>query len=263
MREWFTLGELADSGLPGLPKSNRGLTTFAEREGWDNAVTLDGQPLARRRAGRGGGQEYHYKVLPRACRLHLIAAAHKAGDAVAARPAATVTTIEPEPEGFTEHRALRRDAKLAILGAFDRFQKGSDLSVKAALQAFTARYNEGAIELPDWVRAAKRSISVRSLARWRAERRGGHLHGLGGRYKSRKGSGLLDRANGGEVALFIAALIVKQPRLTGDTSVVEKRPNPGTGLGDAEHAVQMAARSLELDDLDGGAVRGDDGGGLA
>lgn len=58
-QEWWTAQELASAGLPDVPVTKRGVNTMAERLGWS------AQPmLARRRAGRGGGWEYSWRLLP-------------------------------------------------------------------------------------------------------------------------------------------------------------------------------------------------------
>ena len=71
-REWFSAQELSALGLPGLSTAKRKVNERAEAEEW--ALRLDplGQPLARKRAGRGGGVEYHASVLPAAARLELV-----------------------------------------------------------------------------------------------------------------------------------------------------------------------------------------------
>lgn len=69
-REWWTASEIAASGLPDLPSSRQGADTLAKRNGWR------GHPqFARRRAGRGGGWEYHWKLFPQRARIALLKAA--------------------------------------------------------------------------------------------------------------------------------------------------------------------------------------------
>lgn len=71
LREWFTAAELADLGLPGLPADKRAINRRARDDRWREAVDAEGCPLARERAGRGGGQEFHASLLPAAARLEL------------------------------------------------------------------------------------------------------------------------------------------------------------------------------------------------
>lgn len=71
-QEWFTAAELADLGLPGLPRTKRGVNDVKDREGWSDAVGPQGEPLARPRRARGGGVEYHLSVLPEQAKASLL-----------------------------------------------------------------------------------------------------------------------------------------------------------------------------------------------
>jgi len=52
-QEWYSATELAALGLPSVPDTRQGVEFIAKRDGWRTAA------LARRKAGRGGGYEYH------------------------------------------------------------------------------------------------------------------------------------------------------------------------------------------------------------
>ena len=84
MKEWFTLSEIAEAKLPGLPASPSGLAKFADRQGWRGHDVL-----ARKQAGRegGGGYEYHFSLLPKAARAKL---------------AFIKTDLQPEPEASSK-----------------------------------------------------------------------------------------------------------------------------------------------------------------
>lgn len=71
--DWFSIAELADLALPGLPADKRGLARRARDERWDMRVGTDGQLLSRPRSGRGGGTEFNVALLPGAARLELAA----------------------------------------------------------------------------------------------------------------------------------------------------------------------------------------------
>lgn len=58
-QEWWTASELAASGLPDLPETRQGVELHIKRLDWRAHPQF-----ARRRAGRGGGWEYHWKLLP-------------------------------------------------------------------------------------------------------------------------------------------------------------------------------------------------------
>ena len=71
-RAWYSAAELAELALPGLPKVKRKVNELASEGGWAFAVDRAGEPLARKRAGRGGGFEYHRSLLPPASVLELM-----------------------------------------------------------------------------------------------------------------------------------------------------------------------------------------------
>lgn len=58
-KEWFSAAELAELKLPAIPKSKGKILDLANRENWHEC-----QGRVRPRAGRGGGFEYHYSILP-------------------------------------------------------------------------------------------------------------------------------------------------------------------------------------------------------
>ena len=66
MKEWFTLSEIADAKLPGMPPSASGIAKLADRQGWRGQSNL-----ARKLSRVGGGYEYHYSLLPKAARAKL------------------------------------------------------------------------------------------------------------------------------------------------------------------------------------------------
>lgn len=69
---WLSAEEIADMALPGLPRSKRHVNERAAEERWALKIDAEGMPLARRRAGRGGGTEYHVQALPAAARAELV-----------------------------------------------------------------------------------------------------------------------------------------------------------------------------------------------
>jgi len=69
---WWTADEIAAAALPDLQATKRGVNSHADRCGWR------GHPeFARRRAGRGGGWEYHWKLFPLRAQKKLIAETNK------------------------------------------------------------------------------------------------------------------------------------------------------------------------------------------
>lgn len=70
-QEWFTVAELAELALPGLPTTKRNIQKMADREGWATFRDSTGAVCSRPRKARGGGVEYHVSLLPEAARAKL------------------------------------------------------------------------------------------------------------------------------------------------------------------------------------------------
>lgn len=68
---WFTASELEDLGLPGLPGDKRSINRRAASERWASRLGADNRLLVRKRAGRGGGVEFHASLLPGEARIEL------------------------------------------------------------------------------------------------------------------------------------------------------------------------------------------------
>jgi hypothetical protein len=214
MSEWFSAAELSEIVKkippeflpPRFPKTKVNLIQKAKREGWQS----------KPRTGPGGGCLYHIDNLPTKARNHLSVELYKAkvtGPAPLIEPAVET----PINEDLTPRDMLRRDAKMVILCFFDEFKARTGLPVKGAQFKFAELYNARDLPaIPAWVYDSKKTISGPSLERWRAKRAKGQMHEFAGNYGHRRGSGLLDRAEGGKVAEYIAALIVNQPHLSAD-----------------------------------------------
>lgn len=61
---WFTASELEALCLAGLPGDKRSINRRAQNERWASRQSADRQLLVRARQGRGGGNEYHFSLLP-------------------------------------------------------------------------------------------------------------------------------------------------------------------------------------------------------
>ena len=223
MKEWYTNAELAELDLPGFPNTQRGV------DKWFGQRNLDARFPAKVRPhqGRGGGVERHITLLPRPIQSLLkikhIKTAEAPADALLLAEVFKGASDIPAPPS-TEKGELRRDAILLVLNFWDIFRSRFSGPREAARHYFAAMYKNGKIEgIPEWARAALRStnghlkgVSVNTLRAWEKKRGEHQFTELAGRYGNRQGSGVLERANGGKVAEFIAALIVNQPHLTTD-----------------------------------------------
>ncbi len=209
-KEWLTAREIAEEKLPFVPDTERGVQLLAQREGWND------HPFARARQGRGGGMEYRYLILPVAAQLAYMQKHRRIGSEGPAQEELPLSGGSP----LSERARLERDARLAILAAFDDFLTGVKVSgrtLSTALHHFTIKYNNRSLQVEPWVREAIASVSPRSLMRWRAAKIAGEKDKLAvDRSAARKGKGLLETANNGDVRAFVLAWIAKNPALSAD-----------------------------------------------
>jgi putative transposase len=116
---WWTAAELADAGLPDMPGTKRGVNDLVNRLGW----SADRQH-ARRRAGKGGGWEYHWTLLPSRAQRKLIA------DAAPTVPDAPVpATVDRDTawdwyEGLPSGPKEKAAARLATIQKVEAMEAG-------------------------------------------------------------------------------------------------------------------------------------------
>ena len=149
-REWWTADELAAAGLPDMPGTKRRVNALAERFSWRGQTGL-----ARRRAGRGGGWEYHWTLFPARAQRALIARAA----AVAMAAAAPVPPAVPDRDG----------AWAAYERASDDARARAKLRL-ASIQAVEAMEAGGSTRhLAVHLVARQHSVSPRSIWNWLAQ----------------------------------------------------------------------------------------------
>jgi putative transposase len=164
VKDWFTAAEIAGAALPDMPTTERAVQIRAQKDGW----------AFRKRQGRGGGREYSLTSLPPAARAHLLART-----APAAPPATAVAKIVPA--GMRDHQRQRMDARLALLAELDRIAEAASVNQAVKVMIELAASDGLAPHLQALVPVAnarageggERTLSRRSLLRWRAERKRG------------------------------------------------------------------------------------------
>lgn len=201
MRQWLTVAEIAAAQLPDLPSTKRGVALKAASERWD-----DNPAYARRREGRGGGFEYHVRLLPTLAQVE-----YEQRNMVVGAAANDETRQSDEPLQLSDRGAREMEARLAIVGEFDRFARGLPRLRQAAhLQLFTDKYNGGSLKVESWVRDLVPHVSKRTILRWKQVRDDGVTSKLAvDRAKARKGTGVLSIAEEGRVSTFILALLAQ------------------------------------------------------
>ncbi|MBZ9704601.1 MULTISPECIES: hypothetical protein [unclassified Mesorhizobium] len=148
------------------------------------------------------------------------------------QPIALPVPVKPDPDASLSGRAKQeRDARLAIVAAFENFSRGLQLGYATRVQVFTDKYNAGSIAVGEFARAIIPSISKRSLARWQNEKRKGRADALAhDPAAARKGTGVLESAHGGAVRMFILGQIANRPHLCADDIRTQCRAEFGDTL---------------------------------
>lgn len=132
-RQWYSAAELAALSLPGLPGTKRKINELAKADRWSERLGLSGMPLARPRAGRGGGIEFHIDVLPPAARFKLAQDATATNDDTATAEAtqANWDWFDEQPD-HVKTEARRREAVLASVSAFMAAGSTKSMAVQSA-----------------------------------------------------------------------------------------------------------------------------------
>ncbi|CDZ32178.1 Putative transposase/recombinase [Neorhizobium galegae bv. officinalis] len=207
MKEWLTAREIAAETLPDMPNTERGVQLVAERGAWDTHPTY-----ARSRKGRGGGLEFHYRLLPTLAQIAYV----QKHMTVGAEPVEPKTIIVDAPI-IAGKAGEERDARLAIMAAFETFSRGLRLNKQACIAVFCDKYQMGSVKVDAWVKERIPTVGRRTLWRWLSVKACGKIEALAvDRSKARAGKGILETAYNGAVKAFILAWIATNPALAAD-----------------------------------------------
>lgn len=197
MKQWYTARELAELGLPGLPTTKMGMIKKATAEGWEN----------RPRTGSGGGNEYSYSAIPETAKIAIIERM------AATRNAADIARPLIKADDDKDNR--RRDAKLIIMQHLELYRADLDVVASKAMPTFLRLYAARQLKgIPEWVYETYPDVAERTVWRWRTARKQQRFDDLQQSQNNRSGTGVLDIAEGGQIAAYIGALLVKQPHLS-------------------------------------------------
>lgn len=149
--EWFSVAELADLALPGLPADKRALNRRAREERWQMRVDSAGALLSRPRAGRGGGTEFHLSLLPAAAQLELarrgLAAERQETDAERAATAGSWRWFEAQ----SDKARAEAQRRLAIVNEIDLLERAG-LTRTAAVGEASRRHGASPGTLWAWLK---------------------------------------------------------------------------------------------------------------
>lgn len=211
IKQWYTASELASFKLEDMPHTKRGVSGKADNEEW----------LWRERQSVGGvSKEYHVSNLANAAYISLVeeAAGQNKLKELECHAASLQMVQDRGRAKFTD--VERSTARIAIVSLFKNFRTSLNLKILEAEKRFISFYEAESDKdrsdiIPAWVFEIYPTFCVQSLRNWRsAKKKATSLEDLSTKYGNRKGTGILDRANDGDVATYISALITKQAHLT-------------------------------------------------
>jgi hypothetical protein len=150
VREWWSLAEIAELPLAGLPASRQGIASLAERQGW-TAPDREGT-WWRARVGRGGGVEFHLSALPIAARAKLALLSRR--EAASPAPRAARPSSDDAWDWFARQPAALRakaEARLIALDAVEALVASGERRV-LVMQMIAHERGVALSSLYDWAR---------------------------------------------------------------------------------------------------------------
>ncbi len=180
-KTWFTAADLAALALPGLPKAKRKVNELAADRRWAFQRGPDGAEMARPRAGRGGGLEYHVGLLPPAAtaelmRRGLLAAPEPASNVVALHPGTPKDEAPDQLWAWFERQphAAREEARrrLRALNAVDMIERGGQTRTAAVAQV-AAAHSVSCATIWNWIGFCAGVAHLDRLPRLCPRRQGG------------------------------------------------------------------------------------------
>ncbi|MBP0483969.1 transposase domain-containing protein [Sagittula salina] len=111
---WWSAAEIAAAGLPDLPGTARAVQIMAKREGWANHPGK-----TRRRAGRGGGMEYHFSLFPTRAKVAL---ARRRQTTASPRPSRDRDTLWADYDRKSDKAKRRSQDRLAALAEVEALE---------------------------------------------------------------------------------------------------------------------------------------------
>lgn len=153
MKEFYAPSEAVALKLPSLPDRPEDFTRLARNNGWRSALTSNGDPLARKRQGRGGGWEYHWTLFPVAAQRELQKREIARKSKETAQPTSRGVTADRVDwdwfERLPEDRKNKARFRLNVLEAVCALQRGA-LSKDRAVYAIADQQKVGKSTIFNW-----------------------------------------------------------------------------------------------------------------
>lgn len=206
MKQWFTAQELSALFLSDMPGTERGYLKKAKADGWK---------CRHRQSGKGF--EYHIDNLPLSTQAEIVRKLLGGNSITMLDDQSALQEMKAERRRGRLSPEERRHAKTIIVSLFERFRTNQNLGVIEAEKGFIAYYAAEAstgqsVRIPAWVMETYPEFSIQTLRRWRKDAET-DIAALAGRYGNRKGTGILDRAEDGDVKDFVIGLLTGSTHL--------------------------------------------------
>jgi len=175
-KSWYTAADLAALALPGLPKVKRKINELAAEKRWAFQVDRSGEALARPRAGRGGGLEYHVSLLPPAAIAELGRRGMLAPDQAPQTEAKVASIGADQLWSWFERQAdsVRAEARRRLKAVDDiEALEGAGHSRTAAVAHVAASCGVSAATLWNWLGLITGCAPMHRLPRLAPRRQGG------------------------------------------------------------------------------------------
>jgi len=185
-KQWLTAAEAAAEQLPEFQFSERQVQYFIR----------DGKLQGRKRAGRGGGREFHWTDLPAQARTEYLK-----------RHGVAVEKAAPE----SRDRNLEAEARARIVEAAREFLSGRKGTIAKKLNSFCANYKNRRAGMEPWVYEAVSNIAPHRIAAWERKLRAGGTQALLDSRGRPKGTSWIEDDLG--LRAFIVATVAARPHL--------------------------------------------------
>ena len=149
---WFTASELEALCLAGLPGDKRSINRRAQNERWGSRLGADRQLLVRARQGRGGGNEYHFSLLPAEAQADLARRGYACAQPKEEPTASAVLWARFDAQKASVKAEAER--RLAIINAIE-LHCGAGATKTAAVARAAIAHGIGAATIWDWLREVR------------------------------------------------------------------------------------------------------------
>jgi transposase InsO family protein len=209
MKDRATAQEIAAAALPGIPKTEKGVLNMAAREGWTKFP----------RAGQGGGFEYAIASLPVQARVAWL---ERSIPSTAERSAGPTLPDAPAVEERLPAAEDRRfQAKAMLLGLLLSWRREKGIGKIASYQLMVEAWRAAPelLGIEGWAvevisACCPKGLCVETLRRWEVAHGRGDFRRVAGRYGGRKGTGVIETAEGGRLRATIIEMTARNPHLT-------------------------------------------------